>query len=354
MLSKNWVNPQKKFAFAGVNKIYNHYTGGKTVNEIKNELSGIRTYTLHKENKKIKNYNPFFIYKKHQQWQIDICYIPNIPSKSFPSKYILCVLEVFSRKLYIKELIKKDKKTVLEAFKEIHSFIGVNPTNIFCDSGGEFTNNLFKKYCKDNSIKLIFSRNETKAAHVERAQRTFQGILYRVLEEFQTKNSSKILNDVLFIYNNRVNRITGFSPNDAYLDRNAQHVLINLEKYYASAVNKKKKPKYGVGTPVRISLKKHSLEKGYNPTFSEEVFKIKNVLLNLPQPRYILETYDSSEKIDGTFYEREITLATHKDFKIEKILRTRKKGAKTEYFVKWVGFPNSQNSWVKKADIKIF
>nr|CAG4710178.1 unnamed protein product [Naegleria fowleri] len=38
-------------------------------------------------------------------------------------------------------------------------------------------------------------------------------------------------------------------------------------------------------------------------------------------------------------------------YEIEKILKKRIRNSKPEYYVKWVGYPSSENSWVKKCDI---
>jgi hypothetical protein len=37
---------------------------------------------------------------------------------------------------------------------------------------------------------------------------------------------------------------------------------------------------------------------------------------------------------------------------VEKVLRTRKKGTKKQYFVKWAGYPDTFNSWVDEVDLK--
>ncbi|XP_037038403.1 chromobox protein homolog 3-like [Bradysia coprophila] len=38
-------------------------------------------------------------------------------------------------------------------------------------------------------------------------------------------------------------------------------------------------------------------------------------------------------------------------FSVDRILRQRKVGTKFEYFVKWSGYPDSENSWVSQFDI---
>ena len=54
--------------------------------------------------------------------------------------------------------------------------------------------------------------------------------------------------------------------------------------------------------------------------------------------------------VEGTFYEPELQAVTFDDeqpFKIEKVLKTRGRGAKKEYYVKWMNWTNKYNSWTK-------
>jgi len=242
MFYNKWINPSKEYAYSGINKIYNHYQGAKSINEIKNDLSSIRTYTLHRERKKIKNFNPFFVYKKHQLLMADLCYLPQGKQEVNQNlKYLLCVIDCFSRKLFIKVLKKKDFTSILKEFKSIYSELDPPPPqSLLVDRGTEFTNKHFKQYCEKVKMKLLFTGNDTKASHVERSQRSLQEILYKMMEEKQTHSFLPLLNPALSIYNNRVNRITGFSPNEAYKDDNHTQVLRNLERYYSTAVKMRK------------------------------------------------------------------------------------------------------------------
>ena len=55
----------------------------------------------------------------------------------------------------------------------------------------------------------------------------------------------------------------------------------------------------------------------------------------------------NSEKIIGTFYEKELEKANPKKIRIEKIIK--KKGDKL--YVKWKGYDSSFNSWIDKKDL---
>jgi hypothetical protein len=71
----------------------------------------------------------------------------------------------------------------------------------------------------------------------------------------------------------------------------------------------------------------------------------------MPKPLYYLESYDKKEKLEGGFYEHEITPVNSDIFKVEKVLKTRKKGGKTEHYVKWKGYDHTHNSWISSSDV---
>ena len=106
-----------------------------------------------------------------------------------------------------------------------------------------------------------------------------------------------------------------------------------------------KDPKFKVGDHVRISEYKNIFAKGYTPNWSEEVFIIKKVKNTVPWIYIINEL--NSEEITGSFYEKELQNTNQKEFRIEKVIKT--KGDKL--YVKWKGYDNSFNSWIDKKDL---
>ena len=53
------------------------------------------------------------------------------------------------------------------------------------------------------------------------------------------------------------------------------------------------------------------------------------------------------EEIVGTFYKKELQKINQKEFRVEKVIKT--KGDKL--YVKWKGYDNSFNIWIDKKDI---
>ena len=160
-----------------------------------------------------------------------------------------------------------------------------------------------------------------------------------------------MLDDLVASYNDTHHSSIGMPPSKVK-PSNEGKVLQNL--YGKSWGLKPEKPKLKVGTFVRISELKGPFAKRYLGNWSEEIYIIDKVVPSTPYARYKLKDW-SGQKIQGTFYEKEvqpIEIDLDGYWKIEKILKTRKVGKKTMYFVKWAGHDISVSSWIDKKDIK--
>jgi hypothetical protein len=78
------------------------------------------------------------------------------------------------------------------------------------------------------------------------------------------------------------------------------------------------------------------------------VFKVK-ILHPTDPPTYGLTDYDG-EDIKGKFYKEELQKVVKEAFRIENVIKTRRRAGKTEYFVKWLGYPEKFNTWVDHLD----
>jgi hypothetical protein len=99
-----------------------------------------------------------------------------------------------------------------------------------------------------------------------------------------------------------------------------------------------------VGDTVRISGARRAFAKGYRDKWTEEIFKVVKIHDTNPIT-FSLTDYDG-ETIKGKFYAEELQRVVKDVFRIEKVLRTRHRAGKTEYLVKWLGYPDKFNSWV--------
>jgi hypothetical protein len=110
--------------------------------------------------------------------------------------------------------------------------------------------------------------------------------------------------------------------------------------------------KFKVGDLVRITKQRVAFAKGYEQTFSTEIFRIVKVITRVPQPVYELSDLQDRH-LEGRFYNYEqakFTVSPETEFQIDKIVRTRNKNGIKQHLVKWKGFDKTFNSWVNASD----
>ena len=77
-----------------------------------------------------------------------------------------------------------------------------------------------------------------------------------------------------------------------------------MSELYSKPIRDFSKPKFHVGYRVRISKQNLLFRKGYEPQFTNEIFKIVALATRKP-PTYNIQD-EQSEVIKGKFYEEEL------------------------------------------------
>lgn len=266
-------------------------------------------------------------------------------------KYLLNVIDTFTRYAFVRPLKDKSAKSVLEAFISILDEAGSKPYMIVMDKGTEFNNSRFENFCKENNIKLINPQSQTHAAFVERFNRTLQGLIYKYMTEKETNKFINVLPSLVKTYNNRIHRMIQTTPYKAENDED-EALKINLLASRNREKLKKTKPKFKINDVVRIAKQKTKFSRGYDEQTQREMFRIWKIDTTKKIPLYYLETYDKSEKLQGGFYPFELTKVETEIFRVERVIRRRKYRGKNQMFVKWKGFNDSYNSWIDEADVE--
>lgn len=271
-------------------------------------------------------------------WTADLIDYNNLSKFNKNVKYLLCVMDIYSRFVWVFPLKDKSSQLVLQSFKTFQNF----PYKLWTDLGKEFINKDFKEFCKMNNITIYHTYGDSKAVFIERFNRT----LKRKISEYMIINNTNkyidVLREIVNEYNNNIHSSTDETPyNIYYNDKPSQDISIDI---YNS------KPKFKVGDFVRISRTKGVFEKGYKPKWSKEVFKIIAVD-KLDPIMYQLEDL-LKEQIEGKFYEPELQKTELKDFAmIEKVIRTKIVNGVKKYFVKYDGYDDKFNEWVNEDKI---
>lgn len=305
------------------------------------------TYTLHKPVLRKFPRNKTFAIGIDSDWQADLCDVQKLAKYNDGYRHILTVIDVLSKYSWAIPIKNKEPKSVAEAFSQILKSER-KPGRLFTDKGTEFRGKPFQDFLKKENIQYIASESpDIKAGIAERYNRTLKTRLWKYFTKNNTLRYVEALPQLVDAINHSYHRSIKRRPVDVTL-KNERDVW---ETLYGKTVDPIKF-KFDIGDKVRIAQHKHIFKKGYLPTFTEEIFTISEQIPRQP-PVYRIKDWHS-EPISGIFYEPELVKFVKPDeiYKIEKILKTRKRKGLTEYFVKWQGYPNKFNQWIKHADLK--
>lgn len=294
---------------------------------------------LHKPARKNFSRRRIIIRGFDETWQADLADFRNYSRENKGYKFILVVIDCFSKYVWTSALKDKKGSSVTAAMKIILEKDKRKPQNLQTDLGLEFYNYNFKNLLQKNNINHYSTYTIMKAAIAERVIRTLKEKLYLMFSLNGNFKWYDIIDKITFQYNNRKHSTTKLRPCE--IDKNTP-----LMKTVYSHIKMSGKRKFSIGDIVRISKQKTVFSKGYTPNWSTELFKISKINITNPTT-YILEDMQG-DLISGAFYDLEIQKTKHSDiYLVEKILRRQG----TKVYVKWLGLDKSQNSWVENKDI---
>jgi len=364
-LTRQWADVRHAAAFSG-GDIFHKAHPEVSAKKIKLEiLPTIPTYQKYRAAKPPRITNPYFVRTIRKVFQSDLIFMRNpremvMQNRGF--QYILIVQDIFSRKIWATPLKSKRADIVVSALEAIfRSLLPLHKdARLVIDRGTEFLNNAVLRLFRSLGLKITHP-SDGHGAHVERANLSLQNILYTHMEDKGRGNKRWIafLPNAVSMMNNRYHRIIKMSPNEAEMPENKYNVNSAMNLYRQKAFVKeqtkslrKKLPKYSVGDHVRILRYTDKFTRGYNRTFTTEVFQVTKVLAHLPITMYEISDM-RDEVVEGHFYPEEMSLVTGDVFKVERVIRRRVVRGERQVYVKWEGYPETMNSWINEADYNI-
>lgn len=275
-----------------------------------------------------------------ETWQADLVEMIPYSRDNKGHRYLLTVIDVFSKYAWAVPVKRKTGEDVANAMKSIFK-AGRKPKNLQTDRGKEFYNKNFEDLMTQHKINLYSTYSNLKASICERFNRTLKNKMWI---QFTLRGNYKwidILPKLIAEYNDRKHRTIGVKPNEVSAVNEAE--ILQRFKRAAGPVTK---AKFKINDKVRVSKLKQVFEKGYTPNWSTEVFTVRKVQATNPVT-YLLKDYED-KPIAGGFYEQELQKVKYPDvYLVEKVIKRRG----NEIFVKWLGFDNTHNSWINKKDL---
>ena len=221
-----------------------------------------------------------------------------------------------------------------------------HPLLLQTDKGTEFYNAKFKHFLKTKNVKLFSSNSEKKASVVERFNRTLKTRMWKYFTDKNTRNYIEILPHLVENYNNTYHSSIKSIPS-CVTEENAPQIWINL---YGKSTHVKNY-KYNNDDLVRISKLRKTFAKGYLPNWTEEIFRVVNILTSRDPVKYEIADQQGNI-IEGTFYENELQKVLNPTLhQVEKVLRKRTIKGEEQCIVRWLGYPPTFDSWISSKDL---
>ena len=184
---------------------------------------------------------------KDNTWGIDLADMQLLSKCNKGIRFLLCVIDIFSKYAWVVPL--KDKKgiSIVKAFRSILKQSNRKPNKTWVDKGSEFYNAYFRKWLRDNDIVMYSTHNEGKSVVAERFIRTIKSKIYKYMTSISKNMYINKLDDIVNEYNNTYHTTIKIKPIDV---KDNTYIITDKE------INNKD-PKVKVGDRVRISKYKN-------------------------------------------------------------------------------------------------
>lgn len=239
-----------------------------TYKQTKEFLQSQQSYQLTKQSRLPSVYNSYFCYHNADEYQCDLMIYDRYTYHSY--RYILCVVDIHSRKAAARPLTNKNLNTYLSAFADIvkTDFDGKWPKRFTSDN--EFNKRAFidmleQHGCHDHDFSEPSELHKNPV--IERFHKTLALRLQRWRIGARSHDWPKALPAIIDAYNNSYHRVIRTSPNAVWSGEEPSHQVIRTTNLT-----------FNVGDRVRFRLDKPVLRKGDRQTFSKDTYIINAII----------------------------------------------------------------------------
>lgn len=334
----------------GVTNLYK-YVSSKYINISRDDVTDfVKTRGYYQISQDItkKTNKPIVSEYPNQMWGIDLIDMNDYRRKNRGWRYIMTVVDIFSRKVFLTRLKAKEAKNTRDAFNKLMEKNGVEPNYLMSDRGTEWLGE-FAENCKAKSIKQLFTRSYTPQANgvVERMNKEIRKIMKAFFVRNQNNKWFDILDKIADNKNGTFNATVKNSPAEIWTpdkeeierpnqyQENEDPKLTAKKSLIKKAMDKIKKFKeldsFKVGDVVRVKMSSifsnvRKLVKDNNTkqivvAYTPELFTVSKVIIPrrklLERRKYILKNQDgrvlTKNNTDVQFYGSELLLFTGED-----------------------------------------
>lgn len=229
---------------------------------------------LRKQNQKKKYTRISCPFQQPGCLQMDLMDIKKDFRQNSSYKYVLVIVDIFSRYMWAYKLKNKKPASVLphleETIDEFKKYYPKAKISMTLDDGGEFKGPV-KTYMNDKNFSLFYANpkdgTKSRTQIVERGIRTLRERLTKLMVAKDSVKWIDYLDTVVKSYNNSTHASIGVTPHTSFISKKPRKTPI--------ARKKQTKKSFKIGDTVRILEKKGLFDKGSQANkFSASVYEI--------------------------------------------------------------------------------
>jgi len=234
-----------------------------TYKQVLEFLNQQHVHQISKQNYRPKFFSSIVADKIRDEFQIDIMIYDRYEFHNY--KYIICVIDIYSRYCCAKAMTNRETTTILLNIKDIFKIMG-KPKLLSGDN--EFNTKIINNYLSDNNISANYSDpNEIqKNSIVERFNKTLAGYIKKLREGLKIYDWPKYLQSLMDNYNNSYHRTIRNTPFNIFFEKgkNNQDIIMVPRRF-------------NINDKVRIKFKKKAFDKGDILYYSKESYNIDEI-----------------------------------------------------------------------------
>ena len=334
----------------------------------------------------------FRINARRDSFQVDVVLVPQYKVQNDNKDKFLFLIDILSRKAFAYVLNSGQMSDVIGQYEEFLSDVKYRrPVSVSGDHF--FENREFKQVSSQQDIKVYTHvaehnhamRGGSRLGILDRAVRTLKMLIQKNMSETNNARWVDFLGDIIDLYNGTPHKaLENRSPSQAYNDIPFLHSMFVRNRQYNHELKLKLNNNFKLGDKVRIATKKTSVFEKEGENFSRGVYRIVGTKgfgyivqsdQGLDEPHAYLArdlqkvTSRELEKIrDATVHQaKEAARAARASMKggasaadvplpqvinrqeyysIEAIKQHKRSNGKLQFLVKWLGYADSENSWL--------
>ena len=223
-----------------------------------------------------KNYetNKTMIKSIDDTWSSDLLDMNDYgPKNNRGYRYILVIVDNFSKFGWTKPLKNKYSQSITDAFSQIIKTSKRKPNLLETDDGKEYVNKIFNEFLNNNKIKRYSRYTDKGAVFAERFNKTIRNLLKKPVFEKGRADWLSELPSVIKQYNNTIHNSIKMTPVQASKKSNEKIVFDNLRDD-----RQKQRPKFKLSQLVRSADIKRVFSKGDSTNWSYKLYTITEVI----------------------------------------------------------------------------